>query len=120
MNILETSNRVFNTMKQLDLDWSVEKAPLFTGDNVEAEGYFAVQRSDNRNILANLLTLESRLKHQRFDSYAYKVGVLQELKNPIRSVYYGMTLDQIIQEISILSDEIVRSASEEESINLFL
>jgi len=29
-------------------------------------------------------------------------------------------LDQIIQEISILSDEVVRSASEEESVNLFL
>jgi len=77
-------------------------------------------KSQLHNILANLLTLESRLKHQRFDSYAYKVGVLKELKNPIRSVYYGMTLDQIIQEISILSDEVVRSASEEESVNLLL
>jgi phage/plasmid-like protein (TIGR03299 family) len=86
MNILETSNRVFNTMKQLDLDWSVEKAPLFTGDNVEAEGYFAVQRSDNRNILG---VVTDRYEPYQNDSLVELAYLLSDQHSDLKVTYGG-------------------------------
>ena len=78
-------------------------------------------KSQLHNVLANLITMTANIKSEgRIDTYAYKLGVLKILNDPIRSEFYGKSIDEIITDMSIMSDDLVFEMSSEEPVNLFL
>lgn len=78
-------------------------------------------KSQLHNVLANLITMTAKIKSDgRIDSYAYKVGVLKLLNDPIRSDYYGKTIDEIIMDMSIMSDDLMYEMSHHEPVNVFI
>ena len=78
-------------------------------------------KSQLHNVLANLITMTAKIKSDgRIDSYAYKVGVLKLLNDTIRSDYYGKTIDEIIMDMSIMSDDLMYEMSHHEPVNVFI
>ena len=78
-------------------------------------------KSQLHNVLANLITMTAKIKSDgRIDSYAYKVGVLKLLNDHIRSDYYGKTIDEIIMDMSIMSDDLMYEMSHHEPVNVFI